>query len=256
MELHRRRGGLVGGVTLLVVVALGLLCLPIDGPVSALLAVALGVGGAVAGGVLIFRAARPFQFRIGPDGLTMRGKGGTRTIPWADVEAVILDQPAPGSGNDRPSPRLLLAAAAGADIGLPTTASSPAHEGGCAVLLDLDDVVESPDQVAEALTRYAGHRFVNALPSPADGSAGSDFTFVLRGYDPAAVDEVIRAGREALSSPPGDQRRVAAAGRIKDAGFPIVLRGYDRRQVDAVLDGLAAELAAPAPGPDGSGARS
>jgi DivIVA domain-containing protein len=255
MELHKRRGGLVGGVTLLVVVALVLLCLPIDGPVSAVLAVVLGVGGAVAGGVLIFRAARPFQFRIGPDGLTLRGKGGTRMVPWADVEAVILDQPAPGPGNDRPSPRLLLAAAAGADIGLPMTASSPAYDGGCAVLLGLDDVVESPDQVAEALTRYAGHRFVNALTSSADGPAGPDFTFVLRGYDPAAVDEVIRAGRAALSSPPGDQRRVTAAGKIRDAGFPTVLRGYDRWQVDEFLDGLAAELSASASDQDDSGTR-
>ncbi|WP_326552132.1 DivIVA domain-containing protein [Micromonospora sp. NBC_01813] len=86
-----------------------------------------------------------------------------------------------------------------------------------------------------------------------DNVADPDFTVVLRGYDPAAVDELVRVSRDALSLSPGDQRRVTTAGRIQDTRFPIALRGYDRWQVDAFLDGLAAELAAPAGDPDASG---
>ncbi|MFY1698406.1 DivIVA domain-containing protein [Solwaraspora sp. WMMA2101] len=250
MELHKRRGAIATGVALLIVAALVLLCLPIGWTTRIL----LWVGGAAVLGVLIVRAVRPFRFRIGPDGLTFGSGGATRSVPWDDVQAVVLDQPAPGAaGGDRPSPRLLLAPAGGADVGLPTTTSSTAYDGGCAVLLDLGDVVESPDQVAEALTRYAGDRFVDARPSRGTDAVDLDFTVVLRGYDPAAVDEVIRMGREALSSPPGDQRRVTAAGRIRDSRFPTVLRGYDRWQVDEFLDGLAAELATPVDAPDGTG---
>lgn len=254
MELHKRRGGLATAVTLLVVGALLLLCLPIDEPMSTLLALGLAAGGVLVGGLVIYQAVRPFRFRIGPDGLTMQSRGATRSIPWDGVAAVVLDQPAPGAGGpDRQGPRLLLAAADGADVGLPMTASSTAYDGRCAVLLGLDDVRESPDQVAEALTRYAGDRFTDARVSQADGLADPDFTVVLRGYDPAAVDELVRVSRDALSLPPGDQRRVTAAGRIQGSRFPIALRGYDRWQVDAFLDEFAAELAAPAGDPDASG---
>ncbi|WFE30088.1 DivIVA domain-containing protein [Solwaraspora sp. WMMD791] len=253
MELHKRRGGLVIGVAVALAGAIVLLCLPIGWPIRIL----LWVGGAALLGVLTVRTVRPFRFRIGPDGLTFGSGGATRSVPWTDVAAVVLDQPSAGAGGgDRPSPRLLLAPAGGADVGLPTTASSTAYDGRCAVLLDLDDVVESPDQVAEALTRYAGDRFVDARVPYGPGAADPDFTVVLRGYDPAAVDEVIRMGRDALSSPPGDQRRVTAAGRIRDSRFPTALRGYDRWQVDEFLDGLAAELATPVDDPDASGAES
>ncbi|MFV2022405.1 DivIVA domain-containing protein [Micromonospora sp. LOL_023] len=256
MELHKRRGGLGTGLSLLVFGVFILLCLPIDGPMRILRAVFLGAGGALIGGVLVFYAVRPFRFRIGADGLTFRSKGAARSVPWNDVATVVLDQPAPGAGNVRPSPRLLLTAADGADVGLPMTASSTAYDGGCAVLLDLGDVKESPEQVAEALTRYAGDRFIDAREPRSDSSAGPDFTIVLRGYDSDAVDGLVRTGRDALSLPPGDPRRVTAGGKIQDARFPIALRGYDRQQVDAFLDELAAELATPVGDPDASGAES
>jgi len=44
---------------------------------------------------------------------------------------------------------------------------------------------------AEALSRFGGKRFVDARAEAARAVVPQEFTMVLRGYDPAAVDALI-----------------------------------------------------------------
>lgn len=69
-----------------------------------------------------------------------------------------------------------------------------------------------------------------------------DFTIVLRGYDRAQVEALLRQVDEALMS--GDLAlREAAAEAVRGATFQVALRGYDRAQVDRLIRRLPALLA-------------
>ncbi|GAB3140376.1 hypothetical protein GCM10027290_11090 [Micromonospora sonneratiae] len=58
-----------------------------------------------------------------------------------------------------------------------------------------------------------------------------DFTIVLRGYDIAQVDAVVRRAAEARVS--GDPAlRAAVLSELREVSLPVKLRGYDRFQVD------------------------
>src|SRR4051794_40452384 len=61
-----------------------------------------------------------------------------------------------------------------------------------------------------------------------------NFLVVLRGYDRAKVDAVVRRVDDALES---DSPEVRASARdlLRDCAFPVNLRGYDRAQVDEYL---------------------
>jgi DivIVA domain-containing protein len=69
------------------------------------------------------------------------------------------------------------------------------------------------------------------------------FTIVLRGYDTAQVDELIRRANRALASTnPAD--RAAVERDLRQPDLRTRLRGYDRVHVDAHLAALADHLAA------------
>ena len=67
------------------------------------------------------------------------------------------------------------------------------------------------------------------------------FDVVLRGYDPAVVDALVRRANDALASDDAGTRATARAA-LGTAAVPVVLRGYDRLQVDDQPRQLASEL--------------
>lgn len=74
-----------------------------------------------------------------------------------------------------------------------------------------------------------------------------DFTVVLRGYDRAQVDALLRQVNEALASE-DLARREAAADAVRDATFEVTWRGYHRQQVDHFIRRLPALLVEPSTG--------
>jgi DivIVA domain-containing protein len=69
------------------------------------------------------------------------------------------------------------------------------------------------------------------------------FTIVLRGYDPAEVDELIQQAHRALVSA-DPAARSAMERTLRKPEFRTRMRGYDRSQVNAQLAILADQLAA------------
>ena len=69
------------------------------------------------GGGLVAIGLRPFRFHIGVQGLTLRLAGINRLVPWAAIDAIVIEQPEPGRSSRNPAPRLLLVPAEGVDLG-------------------------------------------------------------------------------------------------------------------------------------------
>lgn len=239
VELRRNRGAralalvcVLGGVLLLVY--------PSNG---ALLRTIIAVGAVALGCLALVSALRPFRFRIDAEGLSIRRPGLRREIPWAEVDALVLDDPPRRDGYSAP-PRLLLVPVPGVTLE-PVTARHPLDGRPAIELLVLDQVREQPEQVSAALTRYAGGRFVDLAALRRAVFATPDLPVGLRGYRMDRVDQMIRRGQDALVS--GDaQTRQAARGEIErvcTAGLPVAQRGYSTLQTDTVLDALVAALA-------------
>jgi len=118
-------------------------------------------------GVLAFAAAlyplrlllRPDPVIIGEAGLLVRTAGINGLVPWPAVESVLLATHVdPTSGNR--TTRLVLVPAVGAGLGVPAESAGDGRPS--VVLLSIEDIREAADQVAEALRRFAGPRFVDA----------------------------------------------------------------------------------------------
>ncbi|MBQ0991216.1 hypothetical protein KBX08_14100 [Micromonospora sp. H61] len=239
MELRRNRGAralalvcVLGGVLLLVY--------PSDG---ALLRTIIAVGAIALGAMALVSAMRPFRFGIHADGLTVRRPGLRRDVRWAEVDALVLDEPPRRDGHPEP-PRLLLVPVPGVTIE-PVTARHPLDGRPAVELLVLDQVREQPEQVSAALTQYAGARFVDLLALRRAAFETPELPVGLRGYQMDRVDRLIRRGQDALMS--GDaSARQATRGEIEratTAGLPIAQRGYNTFQTDTVLDALVTALA-------------
>jgi DivIVA domain-containing protein len=242
MELHRSRvvlivAGLIGVGGIVGLILLG-------GRVSAFgwLVAVLAIPICA---VLVIRELRPFRFRIGEQGLDVRRHGIKRLVGWPEIDALVLEQP-PRTAETLPSPRLLLVPVGGTDLAEALDQTSPVDGRPARRLLDCDDVREPVDEIAAALTRFGGARFVDYRAHGPAPRADADFTVVLRGYEPVPVDELIRLARQALDSADPALRQRAKA-QIEAATFVVALRGYDRGQVDAHLAELSARLASPAP---------
>ncbi|MGC5020872.1 hypothetical protein [Micromonospora sp. DT47] len=241
MELHRNRGGqALAGVCVLA----GIMLLTL-GDGGGLLRTVVAVGGIGLGVAVLVGTLRPFRFVIAADGLTVRRPGLDRVVRWSELDAMVLDQPAPRAGVPV-APRLLAVPAPGTTLGLPLDARHPVDDRPAAELLDLAPIRESPEEIAAALARYASDRFVDARALPQGAFPDPDFTICLRGYRTEPVDALIRRGREALvSSDPARRRAIRGEiTRARQAGLRRDNRGYDSRQVDEALDALDAALAA------------
>ncbi|MEG3632181.1 hypothetical protein [Micromonospora palythoicola] len=240
MELRKTRGPLVLGLFFFVtgVFLLGCFELSVLGWIVGLIALLVGGG-------IVFAERRPFTFKIGPNGLAVRVAGLNRAVPWAEIDAIILDQQVPTIGEKQPIHScLLLVPAAGSTIDGPFDGQSPTDGRRALVLLDLADVSQSLDEVAVALARFAGSRFVDIRHQRFARFESPDFAAVPGGYDQTRVNELIRQGRDGLlideSLPRWTARMSFEQAR---AELPTSKLGYDRAAVDSMLDELAALIA-------------
>ncbi|MEV4760626.1 hypothetical protein AB0J86_36745 [Micromonospora sp. NPDC049559] len=188
-------------------------------------------------GILGF-GSRSFRFAIGPAGLAVRHRGVDQSLPWPDIDALVLNQPLASWGDQPLAPGvplpLLVPAAGSAAARLPRTARHPIDGRPAVRLLDLNEVRESPDEVAEALARHGGERFTDVRALQGKWVPAVDFTVAPRGYDIASVNRLIRDLRETLLRD-GPEARCAALEKISKARFEIALRGYYREQVSELL---------------------
>ncbi|MEU7870036.1 DivIVA domain-containing protein [Dactylosporangium sp. NPDC049140] len=77
-----------------------------------------------------------------------------------------------------------------------------------------------------------------------------EFSVVLRGYDPQAVDALLAPAVAALTAV-DESARADAVAALRRANLPVVLRGFDRAQVDGAIASLTAQLeGAPGSEPD------
>jgi hypothetical protein len=172
MELHRRRPNLfwiafflVGGLVTIWASQNGwqlrILVVPLGS--GALLVVGLiMVLGALAG---LARTFRPAPITLDESGLRLRVAGIDRSVPWASIDALILE---PYQGTlESGAPRLLLVPTADADLGTAAEYQNKVDGRPSIILLPLDSLRASQDQVIQALTTYAGQRFINGISDSA-----------------------------------------------------------------------------------------
>ncbi|MFE9693618.1 hypothetical protein [Micromonospora sp. NPDC005806] len=245
MELRRTRSFLVFGIGMLAFGVFVPLYSRADDAFPSIAALITGALFLSIGGVLSFYGLRPFRLHIGPEGLTVRQPGLNRLVPWAEIDAIILDQPLPVlAGRKAPSPLLLLVPSSASTLDRPLTHRSPVDDRPCLVLLDLDFIRQPASKVAAALARFGGSRFTDFRHLTRQRFDSPGFTLVPYGYDPARVDRLIKRGQAALTSDVV-MARYGAKADIERApkALPVVAHGYDREQVDAFLEELSAALA-------------
>ena len=238
MKLRRSRPPLVNR---LILVTIGAVVLRTIAPSPALTWVLAGVV-LVTAGVVVVDLLRPFRFHIGADGLNLRVAGLNRLVPWAEIDAIILDQPAPTAGSSGPkSPSLLLVPATGSSIDRPLADRSPIDGRAGLVLIDLHRIQQPADVVAAALARFGGSRFVDLRQHSRDEPA---FDVALRGYNTNQVDGLVERCEDALASGRASQRHEVRAELDRARGtLTVGLRGYNCAQVDRYLDRMSAALA-------------
>lgn len=239
MDLRRNRGpilivaflAILGALSLRAGIVAGRPGTIVTGVVAILLA---------AGALAIWR--RPLTLRrIDDQGLHVHLGGKPRIIPWHEIHAVIADQPTPQlprRSSNRPE---LLLVPVQAAFGVALDRRSPVDDRPCLRLLDLGHVRNTPEQVGEALRTYGDDRFIDRRSQVAE-EFNVEFGVVLRGYDTAAVDALIRDGQTALATG-SEIERLGMRAKLERAQIPVAMRGYDRVQVDATLARLAAGLA-------------
>jgi hypothetical protein len=224
----------------LVMLLVGLLPRPAGG----LFLVIFGALSLVVGAMVVRRERKPFRFGIGAEGLMLGVPGIQRLVPWTAIEALVLDQPLPKlhDRSTRSGPYLVLLPAQGSDLlgGWPERTLSDGRTGR--LVLELDDVRQSREQIAAALRVHSGGRFADALREAQARIDGHAFGTVPQGYDPAVVDGLVRQAGAALGSG-AYVTRIGARARIDNAAIPVVDRGYDREQVDTALRTIAEQLA-------------
>ncbi|WP_433222193.1 hypothetical protein ACQP00_22800 [Dactylosporangium sp. CS-047395] len=240
MELRRSRWVLAFGVVFAFVGLVMLLVGLLPRPAGGLFLVIFGALSLATGAMVVRHERKPFRFGIGPEGLML----GQQLVPWTAIEALVLDQPLPKlhDRSTRSGPYLVLLPAQGSDLlsGRPERTLPDGRAGR--LVLELDDVRQSREQIAAALRDHSGGRFADALREAQARIGGHEFSTVPQGYDPAVVDGLVRQAAEALGS--GEYvKRIGARARIDNASIPIVDRGYDREQVDNALRTIAKQVA-------------
>ena len=81
--------------------------------------------------------------------------GNSRSLPWTAVDTVLLEPPATAKGK----PQLVLVPADGADLGVRAEYRNKLDGRPSVVLLSLDALHESQEEIVSALSTYAGPRF-------------------------------------------------------------------------------------------------
>jgi hypothetical protein len=125
-------------------------------PVGSTALFVFGVLAMVAAAITLVGQLLPFEFAMDEAGLRLRRVAGiNRSLPWASVDTVILEPPATAKGK----PQLVLVPADGADLGVRADYTNKLDGRPSVVLLSLDALRESREQVVSALSTYAGPRF-------------------------------------------------------------------------------------------------
>ncbi len=236
MELRRSRQSLWNGLAIFGVGVFPLLYLT---PPATGRWVLVGLWLLLAGAFVAYQF-RPFRFGIGADGLDLRVAGLARLVPWAEIEAVILDQPLPPGGRKRKAPSLLLLPAVASTIDRPLTGRSPVGGRPALVLLSLDRVQQPVDEVAAALTRFGGSRFRDVRPQPPGSSADLPDLDVL-----SWLADLTSRVQKALESGQASQRlAVKAEVDAALARLPEVPAGSDQPRLDELLKSMSEALGA------------
>ncbi|MET7670210.1 hypothetical protein [Micromonospora luteifusca] len=119
--------------------------------------------GALALGASAFR---PSPIFIDETGLRLHVAGIKRSVPWASIDAVFLEPPvstAQGAG----FPRLVLVPATGVNVGVDAEYTNKVDGRPSIILVGLDSLRASEDEVVRAFERYAEGRFINEPSVPA-----------------------------------------------------------------------------------------
>jgi hypothetical protein len=115
------------------------------------------------------QAFRPDPVTIDQTGLKLRVAGINRVVSWGAIDAVFLE-PYVNPGSDTSTHRLIVTPAPGADLGTAAEYRNQADGRPSIILLALDEIVQSPAEVHQALAAYAGPRFAPAIPGPDTGT--------------------------------------------------------------------------------------
>ncbi|MFC4022008.1 hypothetical protein ACFOW4_29290 [Micromonospora sp. GCM10011542] len=116
---------------------------------------------------------RPAPITLDGSGVRLRVAGLDRSVPWASIDALILE-PYQGTLDGAGAPRLLLVPSADADLGAVAEYQNRVDGRSSIILLSLDSLRASPDHVVQVLARYAGQRFVNGLSGSAAATRSPD----------------------------------------------------------------------------------
>jgi hypothetical protein len=167
MQLHRSRDTVLWGVIFLLGAPI-LLWASQNGwelrilffPVGSGALFVFGVLCLIAGVLSLLSRLMPFEFAIDESGLRLRRVAGiNRSLPWAAVDAVILEPPATPKGK----PVLVLVPAEGADLGRRADYANKLDGRPSVSLISLDSLRESQDDIARALSTYGGPRFTDMV---------------------------------------------------------------------------------------------
>ncbi|MEV1321234.1 hypothetical protein AB0J14_34750 [Micromonospora arborensis] len=113
---------------------------------------------------LVASAFRPTPIVIDEAGLRLRVAGINRCVPWASIDAVLLERPVSTTGGG--VPRLVLVPATGVDVGVAAEYANKVDGRLSIILAGLDSLRASQDEVVRAFERYADGRFINESSTP------------------------------------------------------------------------------------------
>ncbi|MBQ1046469.1 hypothetical protein KBX35_28095 [Micromonospora sp. C32] len=235
MELRRSRQTLWKGLTVFGVGVFPLLYLTSPSTVRWIL---LGLWLLSAAAFVAYQL-RPFRFRIGADGLDLRVAGLNRLVAWAEIEAVVLDQPLPTAGRKQKAASVLLVPATAATIDRRLTGRSPVDGRPALVLLDLDQVQQPPGEVAAALAQFGGSRFADVRQLAPERPEAPDMDGL------SLLSDLMPRVQKALDSGDASQRQALKAEvDAVLASLPEPPAGRDQPRLDGVLKAMSEALAA------------
>ncbi|WP_433128171.1 hypothetical protein ACQPWW_00900 [Micromonospora sp. CA-240977] len=114
---------------------------------------------------LVASTFRPTPIVIDETGLRLHVAGINRSVPWASIDAVLLESPA-STAQGAGVPRLVLVPATGVDVGVAAEYTNKVDGRLSIILLGLDSLRASQDEVVRAFERYAEGRFINDPSAP------------------------------------------------------------------------------------------